>query len=220
MQRVPEAELMEELEQARAYAEADFDEANTLFVDSFVQSFGKGLKGRGLDLGCGPADIVCSLAKINPEMKFDAVDGSEAMLDWAKRNISRQALTDRVNVLNCYLPCHDLPVDRYSVITSNSLLHHMREPRDLWQMIVDYSEPGTKVVVMDLLRPADTDAARFLVEQYAADAPDILRSDFYNSLLAAYRPDEIEAQLAEAGLNGLQVRVVSDRHWLVSGQIG
>lgn len=220
MKRIPEEELMDGFEQVQAYAEADFDEANTLFVDSFQQCFGEHLKGRGLDLGCGPADIVCRLAELNPEMKFDAVDGSEAMLAWAERSISRKGLAKRINLLNCYLPCHDLPVDRYAVITSNSLLHHMREPHDFWQMIANYSEPGTKVMVMDLLRPADTEAAHSLVNQHAADAPEILRADFYNSLLAAYRPDEIEKQLDMAVLKALQVQVVSDRHWLVSGQIG
>jgi ubiquinone/menaquinone biosynthesis C-methylase UbiE len=152
MQRIPEVELMEGTEQAQAYAEADFDEANSLFVDNFQQRFGNYLQGRGLDLGCGPADIVCRLAEFNPDMKFDAVDGSAAMLTWAEQRIREQGLSDKISLLQCHLPCHDLPLERYTVITSNSLLHHMSKPHDFWQMIAHYSEAGTKVMVMDLLR--------------------------------------------------------------------
>ena len=39
MERTPEPELMKEPEQARAYAEADFIESNTLFVDLFRSRF-------------------------------------------------------------------------------------------------------------------------------------------------------------------------------------
>ena len=220
IERIPEPELMDGAEQAQAYAEADFEEANTLFVSSFRQHFGEVIEGRALDLGCGPADIVCQLAGVYPKLQFDAVDGSAAMLAWAERTVAKYNLADRVALLKRHLPCSDLPVEWYEVITSNSLLHHMHNPHDFWRMIASYSFSGTRVMVMDLLRPINIEQAHLLVEHYAADAPAILRSDFYNSLLAAYRPDEVEAQLKSAGLAGLEVKVVSDRHWLVSGRRG
>ena len=51
------------------------------------------------------------------------------------------------------------------------------------------------------------------------DAPPVLRNDFLNSLCAAYRPDEVARQLASAGLERLQVEVVSDRHLIVFGRL-
>jgi hypothetical protein len=72
---------------------------------------------------------------------------------------------------------------------------------------------------MDLLRPESTEAAQALVEQYAADAPAILRRDFYNSLLAAYTEDEVAAQLAEMNLSRLLIDVPDDRHWMAGGII-
>jgi len=217
MQRIPEPELMDAAEQARAYAEADFEEANNLFVDSFRACFGDGLTGRVLDLGCGPADIICRLAQHYPDLRFDAVDGAAAMLDWAKHSLARHGVADRVSLLQRHLPCDDLPASRYEVITSNSLLHNMRNANDFWAMLAARAEDACRVLVMDLLRPESPAAAEELVAQYAADAPPVLRQDFHNSLLAAYRPDEVEAQLARAGLEWLEVRVVSDRHWQVSG---
>jgi SAM-dependent methyltransferase len=62
MQRIPEPELMDEAEQARAYAMADFAEPNARFVGYFETEFPELLTGSVLDLGCGPGDIVLRLA--------------------------------------------------------------------------------------------------------------------------------------------------------------
>jgi len=61
--------------------------------------------------------------------------------------------------------------------------------------------------------------AERLVDEYAADAPPILREDFYNSLLAAYTLEEVESQLREAGLGHLRVSLPSDRHWIATGTL-
>jgi hypothetical protein len=47
--------------------------------------------------------------------------------------------------------------------------------------------------------------------------PRVLQADFRNSLLAAYRVDEVEQQLACAGLGRLDVATISDRHLFVAG---
>ena len=102
---------------------------------------------------------------------------------------------------------------------SNSLLHHLAEPTVLWQAIVQTARPEAPVLVMDLLRPISREAALALVEQYAADAPPLLARDFLNSLLAAYRPEEVRRQLDAGGFLRLEVDVVSDRHWLAWGYV-
>jgi len=71
--------------------------------------------------------------------------------------------------------------------------------------------------VVDLFRPETVAEAQRLVNEYACGEPDILRRDFYNSLCAAFEPHEVEAQLATAGLAGLAVDVISDRHLAVHG---
>lgn len=72
---------------------------------------------------------------------------------------------------------------------------------------------------MDLMRPASREAAYALVAEYAAGEPAILRHDFLHSLLAAYRVDEVVAQLRDAGLASLTAKAVSDRHLLVHGRL-
>ena len=70
---------------------------------------------------------------------------------------------------------------------------------------------------MDLMRPVDVDSARLFVEKYASESSDILKEDFYNSLLAAYTIDEVEVQLREKNLDYLSVESVSDRHMIIWG---
>ena len=53
MDRIPEPELMNDLEQAKAYSEADFEEAHNRYVELLTSILGKNLNGKMLDLGCG-----------------------------------------------------------------------------------------------------------------------------------------------------------------------
>lgn len=211
---------MDEPAQARAYAEADFSEANNLFVELFSRLWQPDREGRVLDLGCGPADIPLALADAYRKIEIDAVDGAEAMLALARQAVAAEpALADRIRLKQLYLPTTELPAGHYDALLSNSLLHHLADPQDLWLTLAHCARPGARVLVMDLKRPDSELAADILVETHALDAPDVLRRDFHNSLLAAYTADEVRGQLARAGLGGLDVLTVSDRHLAVMGRL-
>jgi ubiquinone/menaquinone biosynthesis C-methylase UbiE len=220
MHRIPEPELMDEPEQARAYAEADFEEPNRLFVELFATCF-PDWAGQGviLDLGCGPGDIVFKLARAFPNCRVDGLDGSAAMLSLARAALVNSGLEDRVRFVQGTLPGTRLPEPRYQAITSNSLLHHLHRPEVLWEAIRAVGEPGCPVLVMDLMRPKSETLARDIVETYAPDEAPILKADFYNSLLAAFEPAEIGQQLEKAGLRRMRIDQVSDRHLAVWGRI-
>ena len=80
-----------------------------------------------------------------------------------------------------------------------------------------FAGSNSLVFVMDLLRPKSREQASKLTELHVSEEPKILQRDFYNSLLAAYRTDEIEAQLERAGLGHFSLEVVSDYHLVVWG---
>lgn len=220
MPRTPEPELMDEDEQARAYSEADFAEPHQRFVDLFRERFPGGPSGVVLDLGCGPADVTARFARAFPGVEVHGVDGAEAMLRYGRERLAREGLAERVRLVHGYLPGADLPLDDYACVISNSLLHHLADPAALWNEVRSRGRPGADVFVMDLMRPASEEEAKWMVDTYAAGEPEVLRSDFFLSLKAAYRLDEIEDQLARAGLGGLRVEAVSDRHLIVLGQLG
>jgi SAM-dependent methyltransferase len=220
MQRIPEPELMDEFEQARAYAEADFSEPNERFVGLFESEFPGMRSGVVLDLGCGPGDITLRLARRNPGLHVDGLDGSRHMLAFGEARLREEpALAARVRFIQGILPGAKLPLERYDAITSNSLLHHLHDPRVLWRAVLDHGAPGAAVLIMDLCRPESTVAAQEIVEAYAGEEPEVLKRDFYNSLCAAFDPHEVREQLAGSGLGALEVRTVSDRHMVVAGRL-
>jgi SAM-dependent methyltransferase len=221
MQRVTEPELMDDQAQAEAYAAADFDEAHSRVVDRFDSCFpGEDIAGCILDLGCGPGDICFRFAARFPACSVVGVDGSGAMIRLANERKARDAVTaERVRFIEGLLPGASIPEVPFAAVISNSLLHHLHEPQVLWKTVLRHAFPGTRIYVVDLFRPQTAATARQLVNTYAAGEPDILRRDFYNSLLAAFEPREVEAQLAAAGLAGLVVDVISDRHMAVYGTL-
>jgi len=216
--RVPEPELMNEPAQVLAYARADFAEPHGRFIEELrARLAALPPRGRALDLGCGPGDVVLRFLVAFPGWRLDAVDGATNMLELAREAAADAGFEERVRFVEAVLPDADLPAASYDLVFSNSLLHHLSEPAVLWDCVRRWARPGAAVFVMDLLRPADVAAADALVARHAAGEPDVLRRDFRASLLAAFRPDEVRAQLATAGLGALAVEVVSDRHLLVWG---
>lgn len=221
MRRIPEPEeLMDDPAQALAYAEADFSDANRLFLDLFRQLHPGPFIGHALDIGCGPADIPIRFAADHPRTTIDALDGAPAMLALAEQRLRADAgLAARIRLHCTTLPSRELAAQAYDAVLSNSLLHHLLEPLDLWRAVRHGARPGATVLVMDLRRPADEASVDALVAEYAADAPEVLRRDFRASLYAAYTPDEVERQLRTVGLEGLVVEIVSDRHLAVRGRL-
>ena len=221
MKRIPEPELMDTEEQARAYAAANFSAAHQSYVTLFSETFPKRpAKATVLDLGCGPADVTIRFAKANPGYTFHAVEGSAAMLNCARQALkSQRRLIQRIKLIGGYIPGAPIPRKSYDLILSNSFLHHLHDPKVLWRCVRYHAKTGTFVFITDLFRPTSRARAKALVRKYSHAEPRILKRDFYNSLLAAFAPDEIEEQLAEAKLYRLRVKVISDRHLMIYGRI-
>lgn len=219
MQRVTEPELMIGEEQSHAYANANFQEPNDNFLKLFQDTFGKKYQGHILDLGCGDADITLRFATAYPNCLIDGVDGSESMLHYGHKTLKLESLDiqKRVRLIAGTIPKIKLPQLHYDAVISNSLLHHLHHPSVLWEFIKSYGIDGTKIFISDLLRPSSPEKAVEIVELYAKDEPEILKRDFYNSLLAAFEIPEIKQQLKLADLENLSVQKISDRHVLISG---
>jgi 2-polyprenyl-3-methyl-5-hydroxy-6-metoxy-1,4-benzoquinol methylase len=218
MDRVLEPELMDDPEQALIYARADFDEENQGFVDRFREYFPEFAEGHILDLGCGPGDIPVRFARALPSCRITGVDASEPMVGLADVAVKQAGLADRITFRCERFQAVSL-VEPGDAAVSNSLLHHVPNPLQFWYRLRQLVKPGSPVLVMDLLRPDSPEEAQAIVARYAGKEPEILRRDFYHSLLAAFTEDEVAAQLAELNLSRLIIDVVDDRHWVVSGII-
>ena len=206
---------MDDAAQCQAYASADFAASNQMFVES-VRELIPANATTVLDVGCGPGDVMIRLARRCPSLKITGIDGSPTMIQLAAKVIDDSGLSRTIEVLQGYVPGLPLTTGHFDAILSKDFLHHLPNPMVLWQEIRRLIKPGGFVCVMDLRRPDSTAAARQIVQDVAGNEPEILQTDFYNSLLAAFTPEEVQQQLNAAGLD-LEVTVSEDRHMLIHG---
>jgi SAM-dependent methyltransferase len=217
MHRVTEPELMVDDDQAQAYSDADFAESHQAAVTRFGEAFPDFAGGRMLDLACGPADITVRFARAYPELTIVGLEGSAAMLALGVQRVMREGLTEQIVFQHRVLRDPELAaLGAFDAVISTNSLHHFHDPAALWSSIRAAAAPGARVFVQDLMRPDSPAAAQALCDRYAPNEPEVLRRDFYNSLLAAFTPDEIRAQLLDAGLEPLTVEPVTDRHLVIT----
>lgn len=218
MKRVPEKEVMDDPAGAEAYAKADFSGVNQAFVGNLLKAHPQAARGKVVDLGCGPGDIMIRLAQAAPEAAITAVDASGPMLALARSAVAKAGLLGRIALVEGYLPGLPLADRSFDAVVSNSLLHQLPDPKAFWAEVKRLTRPGGAVFVMDLYRPASEAEARRIVTAAASGEDPVLQEDFYNSLLAAFSLEEVAVQLADAGLP-LAPEQVSERHLLVSGAV-
>ena len=223
MQRIPEPELMDGADQVRAYAAADFDASDQAMLDRFSALCGGDPGGRLVDLGCGPGNISLRLARRWPLATVLGLDGAPRMLALAQeRAAAEPELAGRLQFQQALLPLADPGplAAAFSAVVSNSLLHHLHDPGGLWRAVAQLAAPGAFVYVQDLRRPASPAAVDALVAEQMGTAPEVLRHDYRASLHAAFTPEEVVEQLAQAGLAGqLQVARRQERYLEVWGRI-
>ena len=222
MERVCEPELMNDPQQVLAYATADFEASHQMIADAFWAWAGESRAGQTLlDLGCGPGDVTMRLMDGATGLQVNALDGSPRMLaQFAERLEARVDQAAEGTLIEGRLSDAQLPLVHYDFIVSTSLLHHLHKPEVLWRTISEQASAGTRVFVVDLVRPASLDEVTRLVELYASGAPEVLRADFRASMCAAFRLSEVSEQLQAAGLaDSLAIAMLGDRHWVVCGHL-
>lgn len=216
MERILEPEIMDNKKQVIAYAKADFSLSNQMFVDKLIADYYSRLKNV-LDIGCGPADVPIRLAKAMPSVYITAIDVSDPMIQFARKQVNKAGLEKQIKVVKGRLP--ELALENnYDAILSKDLLHHLPNPMVFWDEVKHLAKGEAVIYVMDLFRPGSKEEARNIVESVSGNETPILKQDFYNSLLAAFTINEIKAQLCEDELN-LEVEKVSERHFIAKGLI-
>ncbi|MDP6359279.1 MAG: class I SAM-dependent methyltransferase [Planctomycetota bacterium] len=215
MQRQQEHELMHGTE-ATVYAAADFESVNAAYVESLQAMAGEMAGAALIDLGTGPGDIAIRIALARPDWKVTGLDGSEDMLQLARDAERRASLSSTIAWVCADAKASELPAASFNILISNSILHHVSDPIEFWREVGRLAASDALIFMRDLHRPESEEAARAIIEEHAAEEPEVLRNEFYNSLLASYTCEEVREQIAQAGLD-LRVEMSSDRHLDVLG---
>jgi ubiquinone/menaquinone biosynthesis C-methylase UbiE len=224
--RIREPEVMDSRQEAVDYDSMDHGAVNQLFVDEFVafaesqRSPGGASDGSILDIGTGTAQIPVRLAESWPvDMTVIAVDLSFEMLKVAQQNIRQADVTNSILPVLCdakRLPFGDNSV---GVVMSNSIVHHIPEPIDVFKELARVLCDGGIVFIRDLLRPDSVDELDHLVATYAGQENEHQRAMFRDSLYAALTLDEVRELLTAVGFEPGWASVTRDRHWTVAGVV-
>tara|TARA_B100000927_G_scaffold105219_1_gene85070 strand:+ start:1005 stop:1682 length:678 start_codon:yes stop_codon:yes gene_type:complete len=213
VRRIPESELMESTEQARAYSCADFRESNNIFVNNLFRVSKINDKTKILDIGCGDGEIPIQILK-RKNCDITAVDGSEAMLDEFYKKVKNNNIRN-IKIMNSLIDDELLVDSKFDIVMSNSLVHHIKDIKSFWKNLIRLTDNNGIILCMDLQRPDDESSLINLLQIYGGNNL-TLKKDFENSLRAAYTIDEIKSQLNEINKISFTIKPVSDRHFFVS----
>jgi ubiquinone/menaquinone biosynthesis C-methylase UbiE len=206
---------MDTAEEARDYDAMDHSEVNRVFVADFLAVW----DGRGpvLDVGTGTALIPIEFCRQSPKGTVVAVDAAEHMLAVARENVRKSGLESRITCQLVDAKGMPFPDGSFPAVMSNSIVHHIPDPRTVFAEIARVVMTGTTIFVRDLLRPADEATLKHLVQTYAGDANAHQQKMFAESLHAALSLDEVKALVTAVGHSPDLVRQTSDRHWTWRG---
>ena len=187
--RTLEPELMDSDREVEEYLEMDHSTVNDAFVTDLLA--GGEVGARVIDLGCGTADIPILLCQRCPEVDVLAIDASIPMLEAAKIEIELGGVAGRVTLQHD--DCKNLmqyEPDMADVVMSNTVAHHLPDPKCLLQQAVHLVRPGGRVFFRDLFRPANEARIEELVREHAGDESEYAQQLFRQSLHAALSESE------------------------------
>jgi ubiquinone/menaquinone biosynthesis C-methylase UbiE len=212
LRRILEPEVMDTERDATEYDGMDFTDVNLSFALRAAELAPEA--GTVLDVGTGTARIpILFLQQSGTGLLVHAVDLSAEMLKIAARHVVRAGLSARITLHRADGKVLPFPAGRFDMVMSNSLVHHLPEPRLFFSEVARIIRPGGAVFVRDLRRPDSTAELEELVQKYAGDADPYQQKLFRDSLHASLTIPEIALLVSEAGLDGVQVVNSSDRHW-------
>jgi len=217
-----EPEVMDTEREAREYDEMDHSEVNDLFVDDFLAASTETTElpaGSALDVGTGTALIPLTLCRRSTQHQLVAIDLADEMLKLARRNVDRSNFDERIQLVKCDAKRLPFADDSFHSVISNSIIHHIPEPRCCFQEMVRVLQRGGLLFVRDLLRPESDERVEELVTEHTGEETDYSRQLFRQSLHAALTIPEVQNILRELDIPERCVSATSDRHWTVSARL-
>jgi ubiquinone/menaquinone biosynthesis C-methylase UbiE len=213
--RVLEPEEMAGADEAAEYDAMDFSATDEMFARRAAELARP--QTWIVDVGCGNAKIPLSIASLAPASPVCAVEMSSEMLAVAVRNRSNGDTAARKTAF-LRGDAKRLPFASGSVglVISNSLIHHIPDPARVFTeiaRIVDGPQNQPRILIRDLLRPESEARLAEIAEKYSSGWSPLQRRLYTDSLHAALSLEEVRAYASGAGLRGIRIEQITDRHW-------
>jgi len=213
MDRIPEPDTLSPSDEATEYHAMDHSAVNRQFVDELL----KGPTGPlVVDLGCGPAGIPIELCQRSNDYEVIATDDEVEMLEIAKQEIDIAGCLGRISLNHVAVEAMELFENGMAdTVISNSLLHHLEEPRIGLETAVRLTREGGRLFIRDLARPETAEEIESMVRAYSGEESENGQQLFRQSLHAALTLNEIRAIARGLGIPEDHVQMSSDRHWTI-----
>jgi ubiquinone/menaquinone biosynthesis C-methylase UbiE len=208
--RVPEPEVMDDSGEVEAYASAaaqeHLDEIDNTLIEHAVRLVRGCERGRALDIGTGPGQIVIKLARRLPGWNLTGVDRSPGMIAHARMNLAAAGdkLGNRVAFELADGNRPPFPDKSFELVMCNSVLHHLSEPANLLSEMARLAMDNGAILLRDLRRPGRLAYAlhvRWHGRNYSGEMLRLYR----DSVRAAYTVPELEQLLRSSAISGARV---------------
>ncbi|MHB8428868.1 MAG: class I SAM-dependent methyltransferase, partial [Acidiferrobacterales bacterium] len=149
---------------------------------------------RVLDLGCGPANQLVQIARLNPQAQFVGFDVSAGMLERAHRTIERCGIDNIETVPGDMTTLAGFPDHFFDCVISTMSLHHLPDEvalSDTLRAARRVLKPDGGLYLIDFGRLKRVATQRFFAEDRNDVQPEKFTRDYFNSLRAAFSVDEL-----------------------------
>ena len=138
------------------------------------------------------------------------------MLEIAKQEIDIAGCLGRISLNHVAVEAMELFENGMAdTVISNSLLHHLEEPRIGLETAVRLTREGGRLFIRDLARPETAEEIESMVRAYSGEESENGQQLFRQSLHAALTLNEIRAIARGLGIPEDHVQMSSDRHWTI-----
>lgn len=145
-----------------------------------------------VDLGCGPCNLLCILAQLNPESRFIGIDLSEEMLALAHENIKKRNINNIKLIKQDITNIEELDNESIDVVVSSMAIHHLPNKELLTRLFIEISrilKPEKRLYLYDFGKAKRTETIDFFLNTVAND---FVKEDYRNSLKAAFELEDFK----------------------------
>lgn len=148
-----------------------------------------------LDLGCGPANQLAMIARLNPDTKFIGVDLSEEMLGRARTLVQEQCLENVTFHTADISKLEGIADQSCDAVYSTVVLHHLPTIAHLqatFAQIARVLKPGGGLYLVDFGHLKSAKSIAYFAYQYQDRQPELFTADYLYSLQAAFQVSDFE----------------------------